>query len=198
MTTVFNAPLRTFNLPDLQQLKAKHPDAMVRIEVRELDSTFSEKQFWSILNRLDWGRQRSADIVAPAVEVLSQFSEKDIFSFEDILSQKLYALDGEQFAKPLGWGRDDGQGFSVDGFLYARCGVVANGQIFYEKVLQNPALMSPEYSFEPLLYLAEKAYRLKTSTDDYDYLPALSCETFSNHDGWPEMPTLQELIVGKP
>lgn len=81
-----------------------------------------------------------------------------------------------------------------DGFLYARCAVLANGKDFYDKILNQPDLMPQEISFEPILYLAEHAYRLKTGKDDYDYLPGICYETFGNEKGWPTLtpsPTFQ-------
>lgn len=198
MTTVLNTPLRSFDPSDLKQWKAKHPEATIRIEVAEsvAGPTMSEEQFWNILALLDWGRKRNEDIIAPAVQALSMLSEAEICWFDRILAQKLFALDGEKYATPLGWNDASGHHFSVDSFLYARCCVVANGNRFYEKVLKNPSLMPQDCTFESLLYLAEKAYHLKTGSDDYDYLPPVSYEMFSNHEGWPDMPTLQELVKG--
>ena len=198
MNTAIKMPLRSLNPLLVRDLQAKYPTATVSIEaeVPAEGAAMDEKQFWSIIALLDWGRKNSADIVAPALEALSQFSEADIFQFDQILAEKLHALDGEVFAESLGWGKN-GQHFSVDGFLYARCCAVANGKVFYEKVLKNPTLMPKEHSFEPLLYLAEKAHRLKTGSNDYDFLPTVSYETFSNHAGWKDMPPLSDLLNGK-
>lgn len=156
-----------------------------------------EEQFWQIISLLDWGRKRNEDISAPAVQALSRYPEADIYRFEDLLAQKLFALDGAKFAKSLGWGDSSNRHFSVDIFLYARCCAVANGRVFYENVLKKPSLMPKDHTFEPLLYMAEKAHRLKTGADRYDYLPASSYETFSNHDAWPGEPPLSERIEGK-
>jgi len=196
MTTVLNTSIRSFQPSDLKHWKTKHPEATLRIEVAEpaSSSAMSEEQFWGILSHLDWGRKRNEDITAPAIQALSAFSEADICRFDHILTEKLHALDGEPYAKPLGWKGSSEERFSVDSFLYARCCVVANGPKFYQKVLKNPALMPKDGSFEPILYLAEKAHRLKTGSDDYDYLPPLSYETFSNRKGWPGMPSLEELL----
>lgn len=199
MDTAITMPLRSLNPSVVQDLQEKYPGAVVRIdtEIPAENTGMDEEQFWDIIALLDWGRKRTEDIVAPAIQALSQHPEVDIFRFEDLLAQKLFALDGAEFAKPLGWDNAESPYFSVDVFLYARCCAVANGKAFYEKVLNDPSMMPKEHTFEPLLYLAEKAHRLKTGTDRYDYLPALSYETFSNHDAWPGMPSLSDLIEGK-
>jgi len=199
MNTAIKMPLRSLDPVLVRDLQEKYPAAVVSIEVGASaeSATMDERQFWNMLALLDWGRKRNEDIIAPAVEALSRFSEEDIFCFDQILAEKLHALNGEAFAKPLGWGDAGGQYFSVDVFLHARCCAVANGKAFYEKVLKNPARMPKECSFEPLLYLAEKAHRLKTGGDRYDFLPSVSYETFGNKDGWPGMPSFSDLIKGK-
>lgn len=198
MNTAIKMPLRSLNPLLVKDLQEKYPTATVSIEaeVPAEGTAMNEEQFWSIIALLDWGRKNSADIVAPALEALSHFSEADIFQFDQILAEKLHTLDGEVFAEPLGWGTD-GQYFSVDGFLYARCCAVANGKAFYEKVLEEPSLMPKELTFEPLLYLAEKSHQLKTGSETYDFLPTVSYETFSNHAGWKDMPPLADLLNGK-
>ena len=198
MNTAIKMLLRSLNPVLVKDLQEKYPTATVSIEaeVPAEGTAMDEGQFWSIVDLVGWGRKNSADIAAPALEALSHFSEADIFQFDQILAEKLHALDGEVFAEPLGWGAD-GQHFSVDGFLYARCCAVANGKAFYEKVLHEPSLMPKELTFEPLLYLAEKAHQLKTGTDSYDFLPTVSYETFSNHAGWKDIPPLSDLLNGK-
>ncbi len=192
-------PLRSLNPGLVKDLQEKYPDAMVSIQEQSPESTpeMDDRQFWDIIAQLDWGRKRSDDIMATAVEALSRYPEEGIFRFDQMLAEKLFTLDGELFARPLGWGGEVNSNFSVDAFLYARCCAVANGKDFYEKVLENPQLIPKEHSFEPLLYLAEKAYRMKTGTDGYDFLPSVSYETFSNHAAWNDIPPLQDLINSK-
>ncbi len=196
MTTVLNAPLHSVNQSEFLHLRERYPEAVVRVEVEMPGqaSEMDERNFWAILSTLDWGRKNSADVLAPAVHALSQFSEADIARFDDLLAQKLFALDGSTFAEGYQNTRP-ANGFSVDGFLYARCGVVANGKHFYEKTLKNAHLLSADLSFEPLLYLAEKAHELKTGSTDYDHLPALSWETFSNQSAWPGQPSWQQTLT---
>lgn len=196
MSIAIQIPLRTLTPAIIKDLQDKYPEAVVRIEVEDSVSAteMDENRFWSIIALFDWGRRDNADIVAPAIEVLSEYSEADIFRFEDILASKLFALDGEIFAEALGWNSPDHDSFSSDVFLYARCCVVANGSRFYEKVLNAPSQMPRDCTFETLLYIAEKAFRLKTGLNTFDYLPKISYETFNNSTAWPGMPSLQDLI----
>lgn len=72
---------------------------------------------------------------------------------------------------------------SADGFLYARCVVVANGREFYRAALEDPAKMPKNLEFESLLNLAPRAYELKTG-EDFEYSTGCSYESFSNAAGW--------------
>lgn len=192
MNTAIKLPIQALNPVMIRDLQDKYPSAVVSIEVADTATPpMDEEQFWSIISRLDWGRKSLQDILSPAIDALSQFSIHDIAHFDQILAEKLYALDAENFAIPLGWGASAQDAFfSPDAFLYARCCAVANGKAFYEKVLTNPQYMPKEYSFEPILYLAEKAYAKKTGTDQYDYLASVSYETFSNAEGWHDGPPI--------
>ncbi|MFZ4633267.1 MAG: DUF4240 domain-containing protein [Saprospiraceae bacterium] len=193
MSTIINTQLKNISDSDWAHLKDAHPDATVRIDVQDPNAEMNDEAFWAVVDQLDFGRKANTDILVPAIHALSRYDVQGVYRFEDILTEKLRVLDGERFAGRLGWGTDV---FSVDGFLYARCCVVANGRGFYEKVLADPAQMPATYTFEPLLSLAERAYQLKTGRDDYDYLPPLSYETFANKTGWPNGPHLEDLLSG--
>lgn len=200
MTTLLEIPLRDAAPSVIQNLRDKYPQATLRIEAENSlhAGGMDEEQFWAIIDLLDWKSRDSDKILAPAVSALSQFSKADIADFHDILAQKLYALDGRRFAEQLGSNRYSASGdkhFSVDGFLYARCCVVANGRDFYEKVLQDPTKMPKEFTFESLLYLPHEAYKLKTGRADYDHIPEVWYETFSNPEGWPGVTPLKDRIL---
>ena len=146
-----------------------------------------EATFWSLIDRFDWSKEEDDDIIEPAVVALALLPDSQIADFQEILARKLYALDGRAWARNSGeswWGEPDR--LSVDGFLYARCLVVANGREFYEAVLADPAAMPKDADFEPLLRLAADAYDRKTGLE-WDELDdtEVSYETFSNEAGWP-------------
>jgi hypothetical protein len=147
-----------------------------------------EATFWSLIDKFDWSKDDDDAIIEPAVLALALLPDSQIAEFQEILARKLYALDGRAWARESGevwFGEPDR--LSVDGFLYARCLVVANGREFYEAVLADPTTMPKEDAdFEALLSLAADAYDRKTGLvwDELDDT-AVSYETFSNEAGWP-------------
>jgi len=200
MTTLLEIPLRDATSADLQDLQAKYPDATLRIEAdtRLRTNGIDEAQFWAIIDLLDWQKEDHDQILAPAVNALSKFSQTDIESFHDLLNEKLYRLDGRRFAEQLGSNRytpGEDNHFSVDDFLYTRCGVVANGRNFFELLLRDPSRIPKEFTFESLLYLPNKAWVLKTGHDNYDYFPEIWYETFSNPAGWSGIVPLKERLL---
>ncbi len=201
MTTLLEVPLREVSTSALNALKSKYPEAMIRVEAEDRlhSGSMDETQFWTIIEMLDWRTMNADLILAPAVVALSHFSKGDIQLFHDLLNEKLYNLDGRRFAEQLGsnhYPPIEGEAFSVDGFLYARCCVVANGKAFYEAVIADPAKMPKEYGFESLLYLPQKAWKLKTGRDDYNYFPKTWSETFSNPTGWPGIIPIKDRLSG--
>jgi hypothetical protein len=148
-----------------------------------------DETFWSLVAKLDWGHEGDdEEVVEPVVEALSHMSEAEIAGFQNTLARKLYALDGRAWARESGetvwWGEP--ARLSVDGFLYARCVVVANGPEFYRAVLEDPTKTPKDMDFESLLYVAPTAYERKTG-DDGDAVRDLieePYETFSNEAGW--------------
>ncbi|MEO1712035.1 MAG: DUF4240 domain-containing protein [Bacteroidota bacterium] len=135
-------------------------------------------------SHIELGKKDEKSILEPAVQHLAGGPLRHIFEFADILSEKLFLLDGVAYAKEIGadsW--TPGAYFSVDNFLYARCCLVANGKVMYEKVLEQPTQMPKDLTFEALLYLPALAYERRTG-NPFDYIPSYSVETFSNETGW--------------
>lgn len=112
---------------------------------------------------------------------------EDIFKFEDILAEKLHALDTRKHCKACYAGElnpDNGDDYiSADDFLYSRCAVVAKGRGFYLMALANPKKMPKNQDFEALLSLVPKAYERKTGKI-FEYASPVSYESFRNTDGW--------------
>ncbi len=200
MMTLLEIPLKNAAPSVILEFLAKYPDARLRIEAENSlhSGGMDEAQFWALIEMFDWSKEDREQIMVPAMEALSRFSDEDIYVFHDLLNEKLYALDGRRFAEQLGSNRysptSSEQHFSVDDFLYSRCGVVVNGKEFYESVLENPERIPKEFTFESVLYLPAKAWALKTGRDDYDYFPETWYETFSNADGWPGIVPLKERL----
>ena len=146
--------------------------------------------FWGMIGKLDWGHEDDDDaVVEPLVRALALLPDAEIGGFQETLAQKLYDLDGRAWARESGdeiWLGEPDQ-VSIDGFLDARCAVVAHGRDMYDSVRANPTLMPKNESFESLLYVAQGAYERKTGLqwDDLDDTE-VSYETFSNEAGWPK------------
>ncbi|WP_064792480.1 DUF4240 domain-containing protein [Shewanella woodyi] len=146
----------------------------------------NENEFWSIIGMLNW--EESGDdeaVIEPVVGCLSQKSDDEIFQFEELLAQKLHALDTKEHAKEIGEDAyiNDEEYFSVDGFLYSRCVVVANGKELFQHILENPKEFPKDLEFEAILYVAQEAYEQK-SDKEWEYVCSTDYETYKNVSGW--------------
>ena len=148
----------------------------------------SEEEFWAVINLLDWKHQgKDEKVLAPAIKALASKSKSEICRFAERFAFVLYQLDTKPHASNIGEDSYDPKSayVSADGFLYARCVVVANGKEFYETVLNDPSKMPKDMEFESLLGLASGAYELKTG-EEFEYSTGCSFESFSNPGGWRE------------
>lgn len=189
MSTEIKLPLRALNESVIKDLQEKYPEAEISVELHQdrNKAPLSEAHFWEIISLLDWSKTGDDEaVIEPVIAELASGTIRHIFEFADLLSEKLYALDGRKYAMHIGedsWSPD--RYFSVDNFLYARCCVIANGKEMYEKVLNDPTQMPKDLTFETLLYLPSEAYQRK-SGKQYDYTPAYPIETYSNQAAWEE------------
>jgi hypothetical protein len=142
-------------------------------------ATLTEEGFWKLIRLLRWESTESEEILEPLEAELRKLKNADLLEFEEILAEKLYALDGERFADAAGEA-----GKSDDAFLYARCYVVARGDAFYNLVLSDPSKFPPDVDLEPILYVVEQAYSEKTG-ESFDHTTHYSYESGSNKAGWP-------------
>jgi hypothetical protein len=188
MTTVLNVQLHDLNRQLIQALKQQF-GKNTAIEIRLVqpmieEKLFTETDFWHVISLFDWSQEADdAAIVASTTHFLEKQSLAHIYRFSDRLSEKLWHLDTRKHAQVFLDDPENEGELSVDDFLYTRCAVVANGQAFYEKVLQNPTEMPIDLTFEPLLYLAANAYKRKTGKI-FATISAFSSETYSNKRGW--------------
>jgi hypothetical protein len=139
--------------------------------------------FWSLIELIDLDVLDAGDeelALEPLVIALEALPVPELERFEDTLAHALYAIDGRAWADAAG---ESGQ--SDDGFLYARCWVVARGRKHYEAVLAQPGRMTRfvEDWCEGLLYVAEQAYAARTSKA-WEYASAVSWETGSHRAQW--------------
>ncbi|MDR2213618.1 MAG: DUF4240 domain-containing protein [Pseudomonadales bacterium] len=147
-------------------------------------------KFWLLTGNVDQAALISGNenlAVSPLISALAELPPKEIRAYEEHLCKMLYKLDGENFAEYAGE-----SGNSDDGFLYARCYVVAKGRDYYKSVLSNPENMPTalEQWCEPLLTVAAEAWSQRTghAPEDWDFETSVSYETGSNTEQWPSIP----------
>jgi len=145
-------------------------------------------EFWKLIELVDLQALENGDEDQALVSLSSAMAEMDVSSieaFQEQLSQALHAIDGENYADNAG-----DSGTSDDGFLYARCYVVARGKDYYSRVKAAPEEMpkSLEQWCESLLYVAPNAWATKTGNDpsDWDFDATVSYESGSNETLWGE------------
>jgi Protein of unknown function (DUF4240) len=146
----------------------------------------TEEQFWSLMSLVNWKKLGDDDaVVRPLVSAITKLSVEEIFAFDDILAEKLHALDTEAHARHSGAASYKGPNefFSIDEFLYSRCAVVANGKQTFDEILTDPNEFPEDAEFEAILYVAGAAYEKKTG-QDYSHISKVCYETFSNKNGW--------------
>lgn len=184
MQTAIKIPLRSLNPAVIKDLQEKYPDAQMQLVTGvglPEEEVMNEDRFWEVIALFDWTKEGNDDaVIEPAVQYLSRLTTSSILSFYDLLSEKLYLLDGRDYAQHS---TSDDEGISSDLFLYGRCCVVANGRAYFEGVLKNPAAFPKDLFFEALLDLPERAWLRKTGKE-FDYLPRYIFETGFNPNGW--------------
>src|ERR1043165_2019040 len=100
----------------------------------------NDKVFWHIISLFNWNETGDDEaVLEPACAALAAMSPDDICGFDDLLAEKLFALDTREHARACYAGEldpDDGDDYiSADDFLYCRCVVIANGSECYASVL---------------------------------------------------------------
>jgi len=147
----------------------------------------TDREFWRLISKIDGAALRAGDddvAVRPLQAALEKLGTKELEDFEDLLSVKLRDLDGEKFAQEAG---ESSQ--SDDGFLYARCYVVASGREHHEAVRSDPRRMpkSMEQHCEALLSVHRRAWAEATGRDEsqWEHVPNVSYESCSNKELWP-------------
>ena len=140
--------------------------------------------FWKTMELCDWEREGNDDLVLePVIKYLSSKEDAEIFEFENLMSELLYALDTRKLAKQC---REKIGSFSEDGFLYSRCVALINGETYYRIALRGKFPRMWTMEFESLLYVAPRAWARKHQKNESEYpnIPPVSSETGSNKKGW--------------
>lgn len=190
MQTVLNINIDDIDAKFVEKLKRDfaHADVEIRLqEQKDRTPPFLETDFWDVIEMLDWTQEDDDEkIVEPLIAFLADRPISHIYRFSDMLAEKLWRLDTYAHAKVFLDDPEEEGYLSVDDFLYTRCAVVANGKAYYEKILKNPQLTPPDLTFEPLLYIALKAYKRKTGKN-FTTVAAYNYETYSNKKGWQNL-----------
>jgi hypothetical protein len=123
-------------------------------KTRKPKAMLADEDFWGLIALIRApGVGEGDDPVAEGIERLTAAvagqTRTDIKRFEETLSYKLFLLDTKAHA--------EASVNSDDGFLYARCAVVAGGPECFESVLADPREMPAELELEALLSVAPSA-----------------------------------------
>jgi hypothetical protein len=194
MTNVLKYPLRNISPQTLKDLQEHYPDASVQIKLSRKPSKegMTETDFWALIAQLDWSQKGNDDsVIAPIVNALAKASFRHICDFADILSQKLFVLDGEIYAHSEGKTQIDTD-FVSDRFLYTRACIVANGRDYFNYIRLHPTEMPFHLAFAPLLRIPNEAYKKRTGKP-IDHVWAYPIETFSNALAWTSFNTEKHL-----
>ena len=142
------------------------------------------KQFFNMIMTIcDWDKLGDDEMVLnPLVEYLSQQSDEEIFSFDEIMAELLFELDTKKNFKKARRYYDH----SDDSFLYSRCCALTNGEEYYEKVKAGKVKDLWQMEFEAILSVPMCAWGRKHGKEisDYPHSTVKSYETGSNIDGW--------------
>jgi hypothetical protein len=162
------------------------------------------KRFWALIDIL--AGSVDDDAIGRLVQSLAGLPKADVQSFDDLLHEAVYSLDGPEWyvqpvtdpgvtelelealvAEVLAGGGDDA--LREDGFLFARAAVVAAGRETYQQVLGDPTLFAGERDSraQALLFVAQRAYE-QASDDYYEHVPPLDVATGSNAELWKPPP----------
>ena len=136
------------------------------------NATMKLQEFWRVI---DYAKQQAdGDEGAQEkllVETLAQYSPDEIIEFECLLRQCLEEADdfGVMAAEKI----IDGS-VTDDSYIYFRCWLVAQGKKVFTEVVHNPDSLADVPSvgafveFEPLLYVATEAYKIRTGKQEED------------------------------
>jgi hypothetical protein len=184
---VLRYPLRNISPQTLQDLQEHYPNASVNIKLtpKPKKEGLTDAHFWGLIAQLDWSKAGNDDaVIAPVINALSKKSFRHIIDFADMLSHKLYLLDGEIYGRQNDESTLDTD-FVADRFLYTRCCVVANGLTFFNHIRRHPTEMPHDLVFAALLTIPNEAFKLQTGRP-LDHVWAYPIETFSNNLAWPD------------
>lgn len=158
----------------------------IKTQAQKKYASMTRDEFWQCIGHINQqflkaGEGHDHDAVQPLTVFLATLPPSKIEGFEEQLSQLLYEIDTREHMRSAGMSAG-----SSDGFLYARCFVVASGSAFYDCVKQDPKKMPKTVDewCEPLLYVAERAWESSVRPHKWNYSASVSYESGMNSKGW--------------
>ena len=188
---VLKYALRNISPQTLQELQEHYPNASVNIKLtpKPKREGLTDADFWGLIRYLDWSKAGDDKaVIAPVINALCKKSFRHILDFADILSHKLYLLDGEIYGQKDSESQNESDldaDFVADRFLYTRCCVIANGLTFFNHIRRHPTEMPHSLIFAPLLSIPNEAFKKQTGKT-LDHVWAYPIETFSNTLAWSD------------
>ena len=131
-----------------------------------------KQEFWHLINfskRNAAGDNEGQE--ALLIKTLSQYAPNDIIEFEFLLRQ--YLEEADDFTIMAAEKIIEGS-VTDDSYICFRCWLVAQGEKVFTEVVRNPDALSQvetegiSTDFEPLLYVATAAYKIKTGKQEED------------------------------
>ncbi len=161
---------------------------------QEKNKKLNDDDFWEIIGTIDheYGGDSEA-VLSSLVRHLKNCEDEYIFAFDDKLSELIYALDGQKWADGL---FADGEEFSEEKFLCARCAAVAAGAAHYSRVIGNREKLSSDNIHEyegrwygvtdGLMTAAADAWTRKhlKTVNEYPHTTKYSLKSHSNKELW--------------
>lgn len=167
-----------------QDLNVSKNIKRVSIDFEKSSEMFEEDKYWTIIEKSflssnDYNTQR-----AWLLKELTELTLKEIIGF-DLRTTKLLK---DSYTSELWCSAYIMKGgCSDDGFEYFRCWLISKGKdIFYNATKNSDTLSEIEkklffdYELEPLLYMPNEAFVLKTGKEIYDHV---DMETFLKEEG---------------
>jgi len=145
---------------------------------RTRGSQIDEAAFWRLVSLIDLDAGDGSAAIERLVEALAVLPNADLREFDELLAETLFRLDRKELAESAG---DSGN--SSDGFLYARCFVIAQGRVAVEATLADPKSFPKDRWLEVLLGAVSSAHVRRTG-DEPAWETFFSCETGANAKAW--------------
>lgn len=140
--------------------------------------------FWETMNKCDWSIEGDCEKkLKPLVDYLSSLDDIKIFEFDSLMTKLLYELDSRKLFEKY---EKNSSNSSDDGFLFARCFALINGEKYYNQVKSGDNEEVWELDFESILYVPKDAWSQKHNKDSNKYpcRSFISYKTGSNSELW--------------